>query len=122
MFEWTANVDWRDVIWITVGFAGQGLFTARMLLQWAASEKRRESVVPVAFWWLSLVGGAILLCYAVHQRDPVFFAGQSTGVVVYARNLMIIHGKQGRPDPAPTPPDRVPPAMSRERRVARGRA
>ncbi len=88
-----SEFDWRDAVWITVGFAGQGLFTARMLVQWVASERRRESVVPVAFWWLSLVGGLIMLAYAIRQRDPVFFTGQVTGVVIYVRNLMIIYAK-----------------------------
>ena len=43
--------------WLTIGFLGQALFTARFLVQWMASERKRDSVVPVAFWWLSLLGG-----------------------------------------------------------------
>jgi lipid-A-disaccharide synthase-like uncharacterized protein len=75
--------------WQIVGFVGQGLFTARFLVQWLASEKKGDTVMPVAFWWLSLVGGFNLLAYAISQRDPVFIVGQSLGMVVYVRNLML---------------------------------
>ena len=79
-----------DKIWVAIGLVGQGVFTARFLVQWVASEKRRDSVVPTAFWWLSLLGGLILLSYAIHRRDPVIILGQSMGVVVYVRNLMLV--------------------------------
>lgn len=75
--------------WLVVGFGAQGLFTGRFLLQWVQSERRRRSVVPKAFWYLSLSGGALLLAYAVHKRDPVFIVGQATGLLVYVRNLML---------------------------------
>jgi lipid-A-disaccharide synthase-like uncharacterized protein len=76
--------------WLAVGFAGQALFTARFVVQWAASERRRDAVVPVAFWWLSLLGGMALLSYAIARRDPVIVVGQALGLFVYARNLMLI--------------------------------
>ena len=78
------------VFWFTIGFLGQVLFTARFLVQWMASEKKRDAVVPVAFWWLSLLGGAALLAYAVSRRDPVIAVGQSMGLFIYARNLVLI--------------------------------
>ena len=80
--------------WLLVGFAGQILFFGRFLVQWIAAERRGESIVPVAFWYLSISGGLILLAYSVHQRDPVFIAGQSVGAFVYMRNLMLIHRKK----------------------------
>ena len=80
-------------LWIGIGFAGQLLFTSRFLVQWIASERRRESVVPVAFWWFSLAGGVTLLSYALWRRDPVFILGQAIGLVVYARNLVLIHAR-----------------------------
>jgi lipid-A-disaccharide synthase-like uncharacterized protein len=76
--------------WLTVGFLGQALFTARFLVQWLASERRRDAVVPAAFWWLSLVGGTSLLAYAIARRDPVIVVGQALGLFVYVRNLMLI--------------------------------
>lgn len=78
-------------IWVAVGFLGQALFTLRMVLQWYASEKERRSVIPVGFWWGSLFGGLLLLVYFVWRKDVVGILGQSTGVVVYARNLILIH-------------------------------
>lgn len=80
-------------LWIGVGFTGQLLFTSRFLVQWIASERRRESVIPVAFWWFSLAGGVTLLSYALWRQDPVFILGQAMGLLVYARNLALIHAK-----------------------------
>jgi lipid-A-disaccharide synthase-like uncharacterized protein len=79
--------------WLIVGFAGQAAFSARFLVQWIVSEARRarrESVVPIQFWYLSLLGGTILLVYAIHRRDPVFILGQGVGLMVYVRNLVLI--------------------------------
>lgn len=81
--------------WLAAGFLGQGAFSARFVVQWAASEKRRASVVPVAFWWLSIAGGIFLLAYAAHRRDPVFVLGQAAGLVVYLRNLVWIRRGRG---------------------------
>lgn len=75
------------LVWTMVGFLGQFLFASRFLVQWWASERRKRLVVPVAFWYLSLIGGFALLAYAVHRRDPVFIVGQLAGVLVYTRNL-----------------------------------
>lgn len=79
-----------EMAWIAVGLLGQGLFSARFLVQWIASEKRRESHIPIAFWYLSIAGGITLLSYAIYRADPVFILGQSTGVFIYARNLYLI--------------------------------
>jgi len=75
--------------WFALGLIGQAVFSARFLLQWVYSEYKRESVMPIAFWYMSIAGGAMLLCYAIYKRDPVFIAGQSTGVFIYARNLQL---------------------------------
>lgn len=76
--------------WVIIGLGGQMLFTARFLIQWIASERAARSTVPVAFWWFSMGGGAVLLSYAIHRGDPVFILGQSMGVFIYARNLWLI--------------------------------
>jgi len=78
-------------LWISVGFLGQAMFTFRMVLQWWASEKHKRSVVPVGFWWGSLIGGAMLFAYFIWRKDIVGIVGQSTGVFVYARNLVLIY-------------------------------
>ena len=73
-----------------LGFVAQGIFTARFFVQWIESEKAGKSVMPVAFWLLSVLGGGLLLVYAVLRRDPVFVLGQAGGLVVYVRNLVLI--------------------------------
>jgi lipid-A-disaccharide synthase-like uncharacterized protein len=80
----------EDIWWLALGFGGQALFMGRFLVQWLASERRRRSVVPVAFWYLSIAGALVLLAYAVHRRDPVFALGQALGIAVYLRNLRLI--------------------------------
>ena len=84
--------------WLAFGFTAQAIFMSRMLLQWLVSEKRRRSVVPVGFWWLSLCGGLMLLAYFLRRGDPVGTVGQLFGVLVYSRNLYFIY----RPSDAPT--------------------
>jgi lipid-A-disaccharide synthase-like uncharacterized protein len=83
------NID-IPAMWLAVGFLGQALFSARFILQWIASEREKRSIVPVAFWWFSLLGGITLLTYAIHRRDPVFILGQSAGLIVYLRNLYFV--------------------------------
>lgn len=82
---------WGEFWWVAFGLLGQLMFTGRFLVQWIASERARRSVVPLAFWYLSMAGGLILLSYAIWRRDVVFILGQSTGVFIYARNLYLIH-------------------------------
>ena len=82
--------------WVLLGFVAQGFFTLRFVVQWIASERVRRSVVPVMFWYFSIAGGLILLCYAIYRRDPVFMLGQSMGIVIYARNLWLIHAERKR--------------------------
>ena len=82
--------------WLVLGFLGQCLFGMRFLVQWVCSEIKQESHIPVAFWYLSITGSMILMAYAIHRRDPVFILGQSTGVIVYLRNLRLIYKKNKR--------------------------
>jgi lipid-A-disaccharide synthase-like uncharacterized protein len=86
----------NNTFWLGLGFIAQALFSTRFLVQWIASERAGESVVPVAFWFLSLAGGLLLLSYAVWRRDPVFILGQSAGAFVYIRNLVLIWRKRKR--------------------------
>jgi lipid-A-disaccharide synthase-like uncharacterized protein len=81
-----------------LGFTGQALFSARFIIQWMVSEARKESVIPLVFWYFSLGGGILLLTYAVLRHDPVFILGQAGGLIVYARNLVLIsRQKKGEP-------------------------
>jgi lipid-A-disaccharide synthase-like uncharacterized protein len=76
--------------WIMLGFVAQLFFTMRFVVQWIASERQKRSVVPVAFWFFSLGGGALLFVYAIQRQDPVFIAGQGMGLFIYIRNLWLI--------------------------------
>jgi lipid-A-disaccharide synthase-like uncharacterized protein len=77
-------------VWILLGFAAQALFTMRFLVQWLASERARRSVVPASFWTFSVIGGSLLLVYAIQRKDPVFIAGQAGGLFIYFRNVWFI--------------------------------
>jgi len=78
-------------VWILIGFVAQGMFFLRFFVQWLVSERQGKSVVPLAFWIFSVMGGTMLLIYAVHRKDPVFILGQAGGLVIYTRNLMLIY-------------------------------
>ena len=80
--------------WLIVGLTGQVCFSCRFLIQWIASERRKQSVVPTAFWWFSLAGGLCLLSYALFRQDPVFILGQSAGMIVYFRNLVLLRRRR----------------------------
>ena len=84
-------------IWVGIGFLGQAVFGLRFLVQWIATERAKKSVVPVAFWYLSLGGSVVLLTYAIYKRDPVFILGFSLNLLIYARNLWFIHRKPAGP-------------------------
>jgi len=86
--------------WVIIGFIGQFMFTMRFVMQWLASEKAQKSVVPVSFWFFSVMGGLIVLAYAIHKADPVFIVGQGTGLLIYFRNIYFIlveHRKSALP-------------------------
>ncbi len=88
--------SWGNVAWVALGLLGQVLFTGRMVVQWLVSEKHRRSVVPVAFWWMSLAGATMLLVYFLWRRDIVGVLGQSTGWFIYVRNLWLIYRRPGK--------------------------
>jgi lipid-A-disaccharide synthase-like uncharacterized protein len=91
-------VDWQDDWkWLAFGLLGNALFFSRFLVQWIASERARESVVPVAFWWLSIAGSLVLLVYALHLGSPVFVLAYLPNTFVYGRNLVLVrHAGQRR--------------------------
>ena len=84
-----------DAMWLTVGVLGQLMFTARFLVQWWASEKAGRSVMPVTFWYFSILGSLIVLAYGIHRLEPVIIIGQLPGTVIYARNLWLIRQENG---------------------------
>ncbi|MGD0143470.1 MAG: lipid-A-disaccharide synthase N-terminal domain-containing protein [Rhizomicrobium sp.] len=77
-------------LWLLTGFAGQGLFASRFIVQWFQSEREGRSVIPLAFWYFSLVGGIVTLAYTIHLQSVPLALGQGSGLFVYARNLYLI--------------------------------
>jgi len=88
------NLTTTEIIVLVIGFAGQAMFFMRFFVQWLYSEKHRRSLIPTAFWYFSLGGAALLLTYAIIKKDPVFIVGQSTGFIIYTRNLTLIRREQ----------------------------
>ena len=80
--------------WLILGFIGQVMFTMRFIIQWIASEKKKESIIPISFWYFSLIGGLIVLFYAIHRMDPVFILAYLPGNFIYFRNLYFIYKKK----------------------------
>lgn len=98
MMEWLASfgaklqaMPTEEIVWVTVGFMGQALFAMRFIIQWIVSEQKRDSVIPIAFWYFSIGGGTVLLSYAIWRQDPVIILGQCTGLFIYLRNLYFVH-------------------------------
>ena len=77
--------------WFYFGLFGNAVFGSRFFVQWVQSEKRRQSVMPLSFWYLSLVGSLILLIYSVVRSDLVFILSFLFNVVPYSRNLVLIY-------------------------------
>jgi lipid-A-disaccharide synthase-like uncharacterized protein len=93
-----ASIMWlsknTEIIWLGLGFLGQFFFFLRFFFQWLASEKKKESSIPISFWYLSIAGGIILLLYVIYRKDPVLIVGQAGGLLIYTRNLYFIHRKK----------------------------
>jgi lipid-A-disaccharide synthase-like uncharacterized protein len=87
---------WVELVWAGVGLGGQLLFFGRFFIQWIASERKKRSVVPLAFWYFSIGGGVVLLTYAIYKQDIVFILGQGGGLAIYARNLWLIYAHRAR--------------------------
>jgi len=88
-------------LWVAFGLAGQVLFGSRFIVQWIASERKKQSYIPIVFWYLSLSGGIITAIYAIHIRDTVFTIAQCAGLIVYVRNLILIY-RRPHAQPQPT--------------------
>ena len=94
MLNYITSLNTTEIFFLSVGFIGQGLFASRFIFQWIYSEKKGESTIPVVFWYLSIFGGIGLLIYAIFRKDPVIILGQSFGIFIYLRNLILIYRKK----------------------------
>ncbi|HXF53439.1 MAG TPA: lipid-A-disaccharide synthase N-terminal domain-containing protein [Hyphomicrobiaceae bacterium] len=86
---WVSTPD-IEKTWLAIGFAAQLMFSMRFIVQWIASERAKQSIVPETFWYFSCAGGAMLFAYAIYRMDPVFILGQGAGLFIYARNIHLI--------------------------------
>lgn len=86
-----SNLSFEEIVWVSVGTIGQLVFFSRWIIQWFSSERSKTSVIPVAFWWCSLIGGIITLIYAHHIQSFPFMLAQAIGIIVYSRNLLLIN-------------------------------
>jgi lipid-A-disaccharide synthase-like uncharacterized protein len=91
-----------EQLWLSVGLGGQAFFSMRFGVQWIASERRKASVMPLAFWLCSVGGGLLLLTYAIHRRDPVFAMGELVTTSIYLRNLHLLWRARSQRSPAAT--------------------
>lgn len=102
------SIDPRTWTWdmlAAFGFVAQAMFSMRFIVQWIASERRKVSHVPVYFWYFSLAGGLMMFAYGLGRKDPVIILGQAPGLVVYVRNLMLIHKHERAQSAVPDSPD-----------------
>ena len=91
MINYFLSLTTTELIFLCIGFIGQGLFASRFIIQWLYSEKVGESSIPITFWYLSIFGGLGLLTYAIFRKDPVIISGQLFGIFIYLRNLYLIY-------------------------------
>ena len=94
MISYFTELSKLEIIFLIIGFVGQGLFASRFIVQWIYSEKKGESSIPLTFWYLSIFGGMGLLTYAIFRKDPVIIIGQLFGIFIYLRNLILIYKKK----------------------------
>ena len=94
MNNYINNLTNIEIFFLVIGFLGQGIFASRFIIQWIYSEKKGMSYIPVIFWYLSIFGGIGLLIYAIFRKDPVIILGQSFGIFIYLRNLILIYKKK----------------------------
>ena len=89
MFNLISDLSNTEIFFLIIGFVGQGLFASRFIIQWIYSERVGKSSIPVVFWYLSIFGGLGLLTYAIFRQDPVIIVGQTFGIFIYIRNMII---------------------------------
>ena len=94
MINYINSLSNTEIIFLTIGFLGQGLFASRFIVQWIYSEKIGRSSIPLIFWYLCIFGGIGLLVYAIFRQDPVIIVGQLFGIFIYLRNLILIYKRK----------------------------
>jgi lipid-A-disaccharide synthase-like uncharacterized protein len=99
------GLEWSPVS--IIGFLGTGMFALRFAIQWIASERKKESVIPLSFWFVSIAGAFFSLVYFLFRRDPVGTLGNLFNAAVYLRNIQLMKQK-AKPSPGAGASDRPP--------------
>tara|TARA_Y100001958_G_C21016474_1_gene394613 strand:- start:382 stop:666 length:285 start_codon:yes stop_codon:yes gene_type:complete len=94
MINYFSSLSNYEMLLLIIGFTGQALFASRFIYQWIYSERKGESIIPIGFWYLSILGGIGLLTYAILRKDPVIISGQTFGIFIYLRNIILIYRKK----------------------------
>ena len=94
MINYFSSLSNYEMLLLIIGFTGQALFASRFIYQWIYSERKGESIIPIGFWYLSILGGIGLLTYAILRKDPVIRSGQTFGIFIYLRNIILIYRKK----------------------------
>ncbi len=98
MIQYFKELTNTEILFLIIGFVGQCLFASRFIYQWIYSEKLGKSTIPILFWYLSIFGGIGLLIYAIFRKDPIIILGQSFGIFIYLRNLVLIYKRKNEKD------------------------
>jgi lipid-A-disaccharide synthase-like uncharacterized protein len=93
-----AGLDWSYLV--VLGLIGNALFSMRFVVQWIASERQRESVIPLSFWYWSIAGSVVMCLYFIFRRDPVGILAYLPNSLIYIRNLMLIRRRKFAPTAA----------------------
>jgi len=91
-----SNAQELGWFWIAIGIIGTIAFSMRFIVQWIISEKKKESVIPISFWYLSIVGSTLMLAYAIRISDPILIPSFLFNSLIYGRNLYLIYAKKSR--------------------------
>jgi lipid-A-disaccharide synthase-like uncharacterized protein len=86
------GLDWNYLV--ILGLIGNATFSMRFFVQWLASERRGESVIPVSFWYWSIGGSLLMFLYFLFRRDPVGILAYLPNSIIYIRNLMLIRKRR----------------------------
>ncbi len=93
------NMSTGEIAWLAVGLTANACFAVRLIIQWWASERQQRSVVPISFWYLSIVAASMMMAYGIYKRDPVIIIGQ-WGLVAYCRNIVLYRRELARRESA----------------------
>ncbi len=92
MIQEALNYLYKNLIdpWILFGFLAQFVFFLRFVIQWVVLEKEKKSIIPIAFWYLSIIGSLMILVYSIKRADPVFITASIFNTMIYLRNIVLI--------------------------------